>query len=60
MVNLNVNVGESQLKFVRDPIAHRTSEDDGLGSRITETKRKVFRCHAPILGDLDPQGDLDP
>ncbi len=33
---------------------HRTSEDDGLGCTITETKRKVFRFHETILSFGEP------
>ena len=43
-------------------LAHRTSEDDGLGCTITETKRKVFRFHyhsQKVIGSVGHHWFLD-
>ena len=46
------------LASPKDPIAHRTSDDDEGVDPITETKRNVFRFHETILrfGDWIPRG----
>ncbi len=60
LTGLSCNFPTDKFIDPRDPIAHRTSVNEQGVSFITETKRKVFRFHAPILrfGDAGEPGSL--